>query len=273
MKLIVHADDLGETAEITYGIFECIDVGVVTSTSILANMPATDFALSEVLKYGCDVSFGVHINLCEGRPLTKPRTLTQPDGMFLPKREVALNAIFGRLDLKEVETELSAQIESIMRNGIQISHIDSHKHLHQLPGISKVVVGLARNYGIERIRCTLEKGIWPRGLGISARISRLVRGYLAKLAGSYFKEARLRYPDRVFDIRELITQKTHNKRLAFLKRMEGITEMFCHPGTAKADKEKPGSCERYSEFQFLLSDEFRFLIDEVPIKFKTYLDC
>ena len=51
MKLIIHADDLGETVEITRGIFECIDAGLVTSTSMLANMPATDFALSEAEKY------------------------------------------------------------------------------------------------------------------------------------------------------------------------------------------------------------------------------
>jgi predicted glycoside hydrolase/deacetylase ChbG (UPF0249 family) len=236
-------------------------------------MPATDFAISEAVKYGDRVSFGLHINICEGYPLTNPRTLTQPNGMFFPKRKVALDAISGRIDLKEVETEFSAQIECAKRNGIQISHIDSHKHLHQLPGVSKVVCGLARRFGIERIRCTLEKGIWPKGHGITAHFYRLIRIYLAKKAGRNFREAGLRYPDRVFDLKELITQKTTSRRLAFIRRIEGISEMFCHPGTTLADMEKPGSCERHRELQFLLSDEFGSLIREAPIELKSFWDC
>ena len=43
--MIIHADDFGETVEITEGICQGITAGVVTSTSIMANMPGTAEAL------------------------------------------------------------------------------------------------------------------------------------------------------------------------------------------------------------------------------------
>ena len=46
--VIVHADDFGETVEITRGICAAIDGGAVTSTSIMANMPGTADALTHV---------------------------------------------------------------------------------------------------------------------------------------------------------------------------------------------------------------------------------
>jgi predicted glycoside hydrolase/deacetylase ChbG (UPF0249 family) len=272
-RLIVQADDLGETLEITHGILECIDKGVVTSTTILANMPGTEHALKEAAKRGSVASFGVHLNLCDGLPLTESLTLTQPDGTFHPKRSIALRAITGRLDLDEVKTELYAQVARIQAGGIHISHFDSHKHLHQLPGVSKVVARLARNFGIERIRCTLENGVWPRCLGVSASLSRVIRHYLAMLVRVRFSAIGLRHPDRVFNVQELIKKRDSRLRLAFLYRLNGLTEMFCHPGTLNADLEKPGSCARHQELEFLLSDEFRWLVKEAQIKLQTYWDC
>ena len=94
--LIINSDDFGETIEITRGILEGIEGSVVTSTTILANMPGTDLAIEEAAGRGREASFGVHLNLCEGRPLTAPRTLMGRDGCFRPKRDVAVRAMTGR---------------------------------------------------------------------------------------------------------------------------------------------------------------------------------
>jgi predicted glycoside hydrolase/deacetylase ChbG (UPF0249 family) len=69
--LIVHADDFGETVEITRGICASIEAGAVTSTTIMATMPGTEDALPRVPALADRASFGVHLNLCEGRPLTR----------------------------------------------------------------------------------------------------------------------------------------------------------------------------------------------------------
>lgn len=182
-KLIVHADDLGETAEITRGILECIDAGRVTSTTLMANMPATDLAIEEAARRGRRASFGVHLVLCEGPPLTKPRSLVGDDGEFLPKKKLGLRGLAGRLDPEDLEIELRAQIRRIVDGGVDVSHFDSHKHLHQLPVVRGVVAKLAKEFGVERVRCTLEEGFWPAGTKPGGWASRAVRVHLARQAG------------------------------------------------------------------------------------------
>lgn len=271
--LIVHSDDFGETIEITKGIRDCIDAGVVTSTTILANMPGTAFALGEALGRAGRASFGVHLNLCEGAPLTAPRSLTDRTGRLLPKRVVAVRAMLGQLDLAELETELRAQIGRVRDAGVSISHLDSHKHLHQLPGVAAVVAGLAREFGIERIRCTLERDTWVGGLSPAAAVSRLVRARLARRAASVFAARGLRYPGRTFDIRQLMSSPSEAARIALLAGDGGVTEMVCHPGTAEADREKPGSCARHAELEFLCSPVFPRLVAAAGIRLATYWEC
>jgi chitin disaccharide deacetylase len=88
----VHADDFGETLEITEGICLAIEAGVVTSTSVMVNMPGTAEGLRRASQLARQASFGVHLNLCEGRPLTRGATLTDENGKFLPKRALAANS-------------------------------------------------------------------------------------------------------------------------------------------------------------------------------------
>src|SRR5262249_912610 len=136
LPLIVHADDFGETPQITEGIRLGIEAGVVTSTSIMANMPGTEDGLRQGAGLAERPRFGVHLNFCEGRPLTRGRSLVDAEGRFHPKRTLFARSITGRLSLADVEAEIAAQIARIHDHGVSISHVDGHKHLHQLPVIS-----------------------------------------------------------------------------------------------------------------------------------------
>ena len=69
-QFIVDADDLGATRPET-GIFEAIEAGVVTSVSLLVNGPALNDALRSIRSMGSTkVSFGLHLNLSEGKSLS-----------------------------------------------------------------------------------------------------------------------------------------------------------------------------------------------------------
>src|SRR5262249_14728084 len=136
------------------GIRSSIESGAVTSTSIMANMPGTDFALGCVAALADRVSFGVHLNLCEGIPLTAGRSLVDGRGQFHGKRQLFLRAVTGRLSLAEVEAEVTAQIARVRDAGVAISHLDGHKHLHQLPVVMTAVANVLPRFGIERVRIT-----------------------------------------------------------------------------------------------------------------------
>ena len=252
--LIVHADDFGETVEITRGICAAIEDGAVTSTSIMANMPGTADALTRVAALAERASFGVHLNLCEGVPLTPGRTLVNDKGQFHRKRELLMRSITGRLSVGELEDEISAQIAVVHDAGIRISHVDGHKHLHQLPVVSTAVARVLPRFGITRVRITRVRRI--RG---NMRAATLVREAFAWRASAAFRRANLCSPARVLDI-QAIMQEANPQQAAALLRDTGVVEIFCHPGTALADAEKPGSCQRHEELQYLLSPRFKEIL-------------
>ena len=43
--VIINADDFGESEPVSRGISECIEAGVLTSTTIMANMPGSAAAM------------------------------------------------------------------------------------------------------------------------------------------------------------------------------------------------------------------------------------
>ena len=266
--LIVHADDFGETGEITAGICQAIEAGAVTSTSIMANMPGTADALPRVAALADRASFGVHLNFCEGQPLTAGDSLVDERGQFHSKRALFLRAVRGKLSPTALEAEITAQIARIHDAGIRISHVDGHKHLHLLPIVRHAVARVLPRFGIERVRVTR-----LARLSAAHQPATLVREALAWQADRTFRRARLRSPARVVDL-QAIMQPAHGNNGAALagRAQQGPIEMFCHPGTRQADIEKPGSCARFDELNFLLSPRFQDLLSENGARMVSYWD-
>ncbi|HVP27636.1 MAG TPA: ChbG/HpnK family deacetylase [Myxococcota bacterium] len=246
--VIVNADDFGESAEITRGIVECIDAGVLTSTTILANMPATGEALRLAAERGRGASFGVHLNLCEGPSLTAAPSLVDGSRRFHRKRVQALRAFARRLDPADVERELRAQIARVADAGVAISHLDGHKHLHQLPGVGPIVARLAGEFGIERVRCTLERGLGAAA-PVASAASRFVRIGLARVFAPVARARGLRFPERTLDLAQLMGLAEEGAQRALLAGPERSLEIFCHPGHATSAS--PRSAGRERELRYL----------------------
>jgi len=73
-RLIINADDFGLCESVNKGIVEAHTKGVLTSTTIMANMPAADQAV-ELAKNLPTLGLGVHLNLTAGKPLSKDNTV------------------------------------------------------------------------------------------------------------------------------------------------------------------------------------------------------
>ena len=89
--LIINADDFGMAAGVTNAIVDCHNNGIVTSTTLMTNMPDAERAadLSRPLKA---LGVGVHLNLTEGRPLTDSALLpdlVDESGEFFPHETLA----------------------------------------------------------------------------------------------------------------------------------------------------------------------------------------
>ena len=263
--LVIHADDFGETIAITNGIRRGIEAGVLTSTSVMANMPATTYALAGIPVLAGRASFGVHLNLCEGRPLTPGGSLVDEGGVFYPKRVLIRRALSGKLSLADLEREISAQIAFVRDAGVPISHVDGHKHLHQLPIVSTAVANVLVRYGIGRVRLTR-----VRKLARLGKVGTLLRELAAWRAARIFRRAGLQSPVRVVDLADILDRDHGRQGSPSLVDERGVVELCCHPELPSASASKPSSHERSRELEYLLSSGFRELLIEARVRLVSY---
>jgi len=267
-QLIVNADDLGADEARNRGIFEAIQAGVVTSVSLLANGPAFNDALRCIRSMGSTkVSFGLHLNLSEGKPLSSNfRILVGPDGCFLGKAAThRLLMRDGDTALrKEVNLELSAQIEVLRNAGIGIQHIDGHQHVHVFPVVRRTVVPQAEGHGIPWIRIPEETFPLDQREDIPASLKEeaLLFSKMARTARHELNGTGIRTTDhfRGLFLRGRLSLMTLEKALQILP--SGLTELMVHPGRVPAAAlTSPFSTfsnrDREQELEALLSQGFR----------------
>ena len=236
-RLIVNADDFGLHAAVNRGIQAAHTDGIVTSASLMAGGAAFDEAV-RIARQCPQLAVGVHLTLVAASPVlpaAEVPSLVDGAGCFYGSYPLFLKRFLrGKIRLAEVERELAAQIEQVRLAGIQPSHLDSHQHLHVLPGIGGIVLDLARRFSIRAIRIPAEPvtfvGATPPTLG------RLVgRGGLTMLANLFRQHAAaagIRTTDHFFGMLAG-GQLTEAALLAILQQLPaGDTEVMTHPGLA-----------------------------------------
>ncbi len=157
MRLILHADDFGSSSDTVRATIECFEQGALTSASIMPGMPATAQA-AEFARAHPELDFGVHLTFVGGedeRPLSAPNeipALTKPSGDFRPTRQLRIGALLHRLPVDQIEQELVRQVEAVRAAGVEITHVDSHRHLHKLPSFRQALERALPRLGIRRVR-------------------------------------------------------------------------------------------------------------------------
>ncbi len=140
-RIIINADDFGLSKGINSGIIKAYQEGILTSASLIVNMPGFEDAV-KLAKENLGLGVGIHINIIRGKPILhfdKVKSFTDDRGYFLQNPlKVLMTMCTRKLNLKELEMECRAQIEKGLQHGIAITHIDSEKHLHLLRPIFEI---------------------------------------------------------------------------------------------------------------------------------------
>ena len=236
-RLIVNADDFGLHAAVNRGILTAHTEGIVSSTSLTAGGAAFDDAV-RIAKQCPQLGVGVHLTLVGARPVlpvAEVSSLLDEAGDFYGSYPLFIKRFLrGKIRLAEVERELAAQIDRVRMAGIQPSHLDSHQHLHVLPGIGGLVLDLARRFSIRAIRIPAEPvafiGATPATVGRLAGRGGLTM--LANLFRQHAAAAGIRTSDHFFGMLAG-GQLTEPALLAILRRLPpGDSELMTHPGFA-----------------------------------------
>src|SRR6267378_1609476 len=270
-RLIVNADDYGLSRGVSIGIIEAAETGVVTSASMMVNLPGFDDTVARARSCP-SLSFGLHLNLTTGNPLTAAPSLTRrKTGQFYSLPLLVARASLGRVDSSEVTRECAAQIDRMIEVGISPTHLDSHRHIHAHPALWAAVHEAASSRSISNVRVPTEP-LWTNardwratlkktGLLMCARISR--HRYKHNAAVQFFGLS-------------LQGGRSFAARLFALipKLPLGTTELMTHPGYAdRALSEYDGyTWQREEELRVLCSKELRDLVQRNGIELARFGD-
>jgi len=230
----VNADDFGLTESINTGIVSSVDRGIVRSTSLMPNGAAFDHA-ARLASERPALGVGLHISLVGEPPLSDP-TLCFPlmYGDSLPASYTSFirHLLSRRGAVAAAKVEIEKQFECAMASGLRFTHVDSHQHLHVLPGIMEHVLKLASETDVGVVRCPLEIGgpgpgiLTPRGIQIA------ILSLLSRRARKLILDSGLRTSDHFWGL-----GVSGNLNAVHLSRIldrlrPGVNELMCHPGFA-----------------------------------------
>jgi len=235
-RLIVSGDDLGLHEAINRGVIEGHERGIVTCASVVACGRAFDDACGLVATRP-QLDLGAHLTLVEEAPILAPDVLKTlaPEGRF-PRsyRQLFLELLAGRIELREVEWELEAQIQRLKIAGLAVSHLDSHQHTHLFPALSSLLLKLAERHGFRGIRAAAR--VTPKATKFGLLLAPLAKMARREAAGRGLKSA-----DTLW-LPATSGRVTAGQLLEGIPHLpEGVTELVVHPGLDQAvlDREYP----------------------------------
>jgi chitin disaccharide deacetylase len=286
-RVIVNADDFGMSASITDAILVAHRYGILTSTSLMANMPSAEYAVRQS-KSEPKLGVGIHLNICQGKPilpLSEVRSLVDDQGNFHAPPVMIGKLWRLQVSSGEIEAEFRAQISWMKRHGLVPTHADSHHHMHIYPGAVRPFVRAMRAEGIQCAR-TARFSCWPKNLAGRNTIGGPHQGFLVRrvavqayrsvlqsmlLAGLACPDSRISFLARDRRDRDVLGARW---RTAFENLPPGTYELACHPGLF----DPAFSCgdrihaERESELHCLTDRELRATLERNEIRLISYND-
>ncbi|MBI3857249.1 MAG: ChbG/HpnK family deacetylase [Planctomycetes bacterium] len=263
--LVVTADELGLSPKRNQGIVDAHCKGIVTSASMLAYGPAFREAL-KIAKGLPTLDIGIHLNLSEGEPLVLGhKTLVDEKGNFWGRQEARRRARESVFDLREVELEADAQIETLKGAKIKVTHLDSVDHMHIRGNLAQSLSVVARKHGIRCFRCPADK-IRPPSLKLDPDRVTAVQEYhqSAINAIGIYAQQRMRSTEN-FGGAALTGFLTPDLLVETIRSLPvGLTELMVHPGLKAAESGFEGP-DREAEVRALTDPRLKPLLKELGI--------
>ena len=262
--LIVHADDLGFTHSVNAASIKALESGAVNSASIMVPCPwfpeIADYARSHP-----DFDFGLHLTLTSERvyyrwgpvaPADRVPSLLDENGYFHHDWTVTT-----KIDPREADVELRAQIDRAYSLGIRPTHLDSHQYRLDSTGkeLFEVALRLAHEYRLPFFVTRdwfkddpyLEKTLGPDDVVIDHTITIDPAAPPEKWADFYKNAMRNMQP--------------------------GVTELVIHLGyddaelrAATRERDSWGAAWRQREFDFFTNPAFGQLLRDQHIQLITW---
>jgi len=251
----------------------------------MANGPAFAEAV-ELARSPTQLSIGCHVVLIDGIPVLPPRQIPSlaprdsqaqfEDGL----KAFAARALLGRIDPDEITAEATAQIRKLQSAGIDVSHVDTHKHTHIFPGILKPLLRAAHACGIRALRNPFgprrplrssqllqRPSLWTRYAEV-----RILRSFAQKFRETAAEQGFVT-PDGTLGIEVTGILDETLFRAISQSIPEGTWEFVCHPGYNDADLQRARTRlkqSRETELRVLTLPGAREVLNEEGVELISY---
>lgn len=294
-QLIINADDLGICEATNLAICEAHREGVLTSASLMANGPAFEHAVSEVVEMNPQLGIGLHLCLTSGPSLLPATEIPQLMGDDRQFRHGFVSLLRSTMHpqpglLEQIEAELDAQFQRILAAGISIDHVNGHRYFHLIPAVYDIVVRLMKKHQCSAIRDPREPlgpaRIWLHPAHIGCRAGNAIKWFvlsaLSRGNDDLLRKTALSRTDHFHGI--LDSGCVNRRALAMLisAQKNGVTEIATHPGHTNPDVTPAWSAadnlflkspKRVLELQALTDPRIRDLIDKREIQLVRFQDA
>ncbi|NQT33196.1 MAG: ChbG/HpnK family deacetylase [Candidatus Omnitrophica bacterium] len=280
-SLIINLDDVGLSGAISEAAKECLQAGAITGVSIIACGKAFKEACTTLRGLG-RLEVGVHLTLTGTfEPVTleheKVDSVLKNENVFFDSYFTFFSRYFrGKINSEEIYTEFENQVEKIQREGLSVTHIDSHEHIHVVPGLLLLVLRLANEYGIPYVRLPLEgsKVIFKK-----FRTKDLIRHLALKMFALPAKSAikRTGINSNNSFLGHFHAGRIDNDILRFLiKNMpRGVSELAVHAGVESEEllEESPWHENAHKELEALLRGSWKTLLKDERVRMVSHSEA
>lgn len=235
-KLVINADDYGLTEDANKAVIECFTRGAVTDMSLLAVGDSFEHAVKLARKNNIN-KIGVHLALTG--PF-KPLTPARFSKSYIP---FLIRYFAGLVKKEEIYAEFKNQILKVKKEGFAITHLDSHQHIHMVPGILKIVIKLMKEENIDYVRFPKEKiNIFTELMDPLAIIRSLMLLPMCGLSERLLDVPGIKHNDYFAGHSRALRLRKKDLLRAISNLKDGLTELGCHPWNR--EEERAALCDK-----------------------------
>jgi hopanoid biosynthesis associated protein HpnK len=223
--VIVTADDFGLHERVNQAVAQAHREGVLTCASLMVGASAAYEAV-EIARELPGLCVGLHLVLTDGvasLPQFSIPDLVDARGSFEGSMfENGVRFFFLQGVRRQLANEIHAQFKAFAATGLELDHVNVHKHFHLHPTVLALILEIGPQFGMRAMRL-------PREM----RGSLALRPWVA-LMKKRLDDAGIAYNDWVAGI--AATGRMDEAALLALlaKAPDGVLEIYCHPATKGA---------------------------------------
>jgi hopanoid biosynthesis associated protein HpnK len=278
-RLIVCADDFGLDDAVNAAVEAASGDGILTCASLMVGAPAAADAVARARRLP-RLKVGLHLVLVDGRPVLPPAAvpaLVRAGGAFDDDMlRAGVRFFFSIAARRQLAAEIRAQFAAFRATGLDLDHVNTHKHFHIHPTVAGLILAIGREFGVKAMRVPAEP-MAPLRRAAAAEGTRVAAPLYAPWIA--LLRRRLRRAGLVVNDHLLgLAWSGHMTEARVLRLLEalpaGTTELYCHPAVAQtpALARTMPDYRPAEELAALLSPRVRRAIESAGIALVSYGD-